>query len=145
VVEIELPPLRQRGPAEIAALATHFLGLYSRRHDKTGLSLGDEAVEALSHHTWPGNVRELEHSIERAVVLADDTRISPEHLGLVASPSGPPSAKRGVVLPHGLTLEDAAARYTEATIAACEGNQSEAARRLGVGRNTLARKLRARR
>jgi Nif-specific regulatory protein len=139
VVEIELPPLRRRGAPEIEALARHFLGLYCRRHGKAGLTLGSAAIEALGAHRWPGNVRELEHAIERAVVLADSVELTPEHLGLGAS--GPPSARDGVVLPHGLTLEEAGARYVAATLAACGDNQSEAARRLDVGRNTLARRI----
>ena len=145
VVEIELPPLRKRGAAEIATLARHFLGLYARRHDKAGLVLGERAIEALAQHRWPGNVRELEHAIERAVVLADTAELTPEHLGLGAASLGPPSGRTGVAIPHGLSLEEASARYVEATVAACEGNQSEAARRLGVGRNTLARRIRSRR
>jgi DNA-binding NtrC family response regulator len=154
VVEILLPPLRARGQAEVVALARHFLGLYARRHRRDGLWLDDASLEALAAHRWPGNVRELEHSIERAVVLADGPEITPDHLGLA---SGSPQsagargaggaggagaqASAGVVLPHGMTLEEAERRYAEATVAACGGNQSEAARRLGVGRNTLARKL----
>jgi Nif-specific regulatory protein len=140
VVEISLPPLRERGPREIEALARHFLGVYARRHQRPRLDLSPAALTALFHHRWPGNVRELEHSIERAVVLCDAPAISPEHLGLLALPTSSPAPEEGVLLPHGLSLDEAAQRYTEATLAHCGGNQSEAARRLGVGRNTLARR-----
>jgi DNA-binding NtrC family response regulator len=139
VVEISLPPLRERGGAEIVALARHFLSLYARRHGREGASLGPSALAALGQHRWPGNVRELEFAIERAVVLAEGPTIGPEHLGL-APATTPAAPSDGIVLPHGLTLDEAARRYVEATVAACGGNRTEAARRLGVGRNTLARK-----
>jgi len=138
VVEILLPPLRDRGPREVEALARHFLGVHARRHQREGIELGPAALAALAAHRWPGNVRELEHSIERAVVLCDADVIGPEHLGLLPPPAAP--APEGVLLPHGLTLDEASQRYVEATLDACHGNQSEAARRLSVGRNTLARR-----
>jgi Nif-specific regulatory protein len=140
VVEIVLPALHERGPREIEALARHFLGLLARRHQRPRLDLSPQALAALLRHRWPGNVRELEHSIERAVVLCDSDAIAPEHLGLLVPPSHDPLDPAGVWLPHGLTLEEASQRYVEATLAHCQGNQSEAARRLNVGRNTLARR-----
>jgi Nif-specific regulatory protein len=139
VIELALPPLRARGAAEVVALARHFLGSYARRHRREGLALGPAALEALAAHHWPGNVRELEFALERAVVLAEGVTILPEHLGL-RGPAATAPVERGVVLPHGLTLDEACRRYAEATVAACGGNRTEAARRLGVGRNTLARK-----
>ncbi|MCS6901620.1 MAG: sigma 54-interacting transcriptional regulator, partial [Polyangiaceae bacterium] len=140
VVEITLPPLRERGSREIEALARHFLGIYARRHQRPRLDLSPAALSALFQHRWPGNVRELEHSIERAVVLCDGPTIHPEHLGLLALPSEAPTSEDGVLLPYGLSLDEATQRYIKATLARCGGNQSEAARRLGVGRNTLARR-----
>ncbi len=114
-------------------------------------------------HPWPGNVRELEHWIESAVVLSPDGRISaspwrrgdtghdgghPQTPGqLAAVKRAPPEpraeeASAAVSLPLGLSMDDAVARYAEATIDACEGNKTEAAKKLGIGRNTLARLLR---
>jgi len=124
----------------------HFLGLYSRRHGKRDLCIGQAAMGLLHRHRWPGNVRELEHAIERAVILADSaTSIEPHHLGLPttdarSTPNGETSHQ--IVLPLGLTLDEAASRYARATITACDQNRSLAAKRLGVGRNTLARKIR---
>jgi Nif-specific regulatory protein len=143
VVEIGLPSLHERGEAEVLALARHFLGLHGRRHHREGLTLGPGAQAALGAHRWPGNVRELEHAIERAVVVAEGSTIEPEDLGLRRRP-GAEAPADGVQIPHGLTLEEAERRYVAATIEACGGNQSEAARRLGVGRNTLTRKIGAR-
>ncbi len=138
VVELELPPLRARGPAEITALARHFLGVYARRHRREGVTLGEACLAAMAAHRWPGNVRELEHAIERAVVLCDGA-VWPEHLGLLPAPASERPTD-GVTLPLGLSLEEAGRRYCEAVLGAAGGNASEAARRLGVGRNTLARK-----
>jgi Nif-specific regulatory protein len=136
VVEIALPPLRARGERETLSLAKHFLGVYARKHGRVSLSLGEDALRALVRHSWPGNVRELEHAIERAVVLADREVITAEHLGLGESVAR--ESVDGVLIPHGLSLEDAGRIYAAATVEACGGNRSEAARR--VGRNTLARK-----
>jgi len=158
VVEITLPPLRDRDGDEVVALARHFLDTLARRYGRAGLTLTAEALEALRTHPWPGNVRELEHAVERAVVLAPGTDLGPELLGLPAwGPRGQGASEgaatrggggaevrdgAGVRLPLGLSLAEVARRYTEATLAAQEGNRSRAAATLGVGRNTLRRKLR---
>lgn len=101
----------------------------------------------LRRHHWPGNVRELEHWVESAVVLSPDGRIAEElwprsrrseELGT------PPAARRaddGVVIPPGLSLDVAMQHYMRAAVAAAGGNKTEAAKRLGVGRNTVARAL----
>ncbi len=160
VVEITLPPLRARDGDEVVALARHFLDTLARRYGRVGLSLTAEALDALRAHPWPGNVRELEHAVERAVVLAPGTALGPELLGLPAWGPRAPCAVEGVVaetgagegtgegagagvrLPLGLSLAEVERRYTEATLAAQAGNRSRAAASLGVGRNTLRRKLR---
>jgi len=80
VVGVRLPPLRERRE-DIPALAAHFLARYARlRPELAGMSLSDEAREALAAYRWPGNVRELEHALERAVVLADGPVIREEDL-----------------------------------------------------------------
>ena len=137
VVEIELPPLRARGEKELVELARHFAELYAERYDRPPPVLGEDALAVLRSHTWPGNVRELEHWLESAIVLAPDGRIGAQHLPRLRSvPS------RGEGLPPGLTLDEATRRYVAATVDACAGNKTEAARRLEIGRNTLARLLR---
>ena len=93
-------------------------------------------------HAWPGNVRELEHWIESAIVLAPDGRIGVAHLpgerrGLSSSDLRVGTQTEGV--PLGLTLDEAIRRYVTATVDACDGNKAEAARRLGLGRNTVGR------
>lgn len=74
VVPIHLPPLRQR-TQEIPDLIKYFLETHSQRLGIPVTEVSPRAVEALLAHTWPGNIRELENVLERALVLAEDTRI----------------------------------------------------------------------
>jgi DNA-binding NtrC family response regulator len=135
VIPVQLAPLRERRE-DILPLARHFLARHGAEAGRT-LALGAEAESALLAHAWPGNVRELENAIERAVVLARGTTITPEDLLLEdhASPRSP--------LPDGGSLQDsldqaAAARIRQALDAA-RGQRAEAARALGIDRTTLYR------
>jgi Nif-specific regulatory protein len=196
VVEIDLPPLRDRGPDEVERLARHFAEVYAGRYGRPSPKFDPEALRSIRAHSWPGNVRELEHWIESAIALAPDGKISASHLparrretgssgpsssaGLGSSaghgPSSAPGSSSGIFfaeppplstsmldlgeekgasqtapaltgqvsIPLGLSLDEAARRYVEATVAACDGNKTEAARRLDVGRNTISRSLQKR-
>jgi transcriptional regulator with GAF, ATPase, and Fis domain len=149
VVEIEIPPLRARGESEVEQLARHFADMYAKRYGRPSPILAPDALSMLRAHAWPGNVRELEHWIESAIVLAPDGKITASHLPKqrkAATASTPQvGAADGVVLPLGLTLEEAERRYLSATLDACEGNKAEAARRLAIGRNTIGRVLKGER
>ena len=139
VFELTLPSLRERGPRDIERLALHFLDLYSRRYRRKVNKLCPEALDRLNHYDWPGNVRELEHCIESAVVLAHDGFIRDDQLSL---PTGsaqrvPPTAG----YPPGTPLSEVERDHLRRTLEFFHGNQTEAARALGIGRNTLARKL----
>jgi DNA-binding NtrC family response regulator len=134
----------------------------SRRYRKGPLRLSDGARTALVTYTWPGNVRELENTIERAVVLASGSTIGSKELALEARKTSqigipvlssassttmpilidPVTTPDGVTLPPGLTLEEAERRYARAILEREGGNQSAAARALGISRNKLARLLR---
>ncbi|HTU63873.1 MAG TPA: sigma 54-interacting transcriptional regulator, partial [Polyangiales bacterium] len=142
VVEIDVPPLRARGAAEIGILAQHFAELYARRYARPAWQFDADVERALGRHTWPGNVRELEHFIESAIALSPDGAIQseliPSSWGAARTLSGEGPA---VTLPFGLTLEEASRRYVEATIQHADGNKTEAARSLEVGRNRIARLL----
>jgi Nif-specific regulatory protein len=143
VVEIVLPPLRDRGRDEILSLARHFSEVYARRHARPVMRLPRATEEALAAYPWPGNVRELEHAIERAVVMAPGEVIEPELLGIAPGPEPGLLATDGgasVSLPLGLPLAEVQRRYVEATLASMDGNRTRAAAALGVGRNTLKRK-----
>ena len=144
VVEVSVPPLRDRGPEEIEILARHFAATYAERYGRPSLELSPEVLTRLRAHRWPGNVRELEHWVESAVVLSPDGHVTED--ALPASSSGAVASARGdgVWLPLGLPLDEASRRYVDATVKAVDGNKTEAARRLDVGRNTIGRVLKRR-
>jgi Nif-specific regulatory protein len=148
VVEIEIPPLRARGPDDVTDLAEHFVSQLARRYHKGPLHLSESGRAALAGYAWPGNVRELENTIERAVVLAPGPTIGAKDLALErrAPQSGDsqlsiPATHDAIALPPGLTLEEAERRYARAILDREDGNQSAAARALGISRNKLARLL----
>jgi Nif-specific regulatory protein len=138
VVEIVLPPLRERGAHDIARLVRHFVDAFGKKHEKNVTGITDEAVARLVAHPWPGNVRELENCLESAVVLSDGGLLRPEHFQLPgsASPSAPSSRRRGV-----RTLVQAERDAIEVAVDAAGGNRTKAAKLLGIGRNTLLRKM----
>ncbi len=149
VVELTVPPLRARGPRDTGLLAEHFLGVYARRHRRPARALSDAARHRLQAHAWPGNVRELEHCIESAVVLCREEVLDVRHLSLPPGGDDEPTAEeraplgaRAAGYPLGTPLAEVEFDHIRRTLEACQGNRSEAARLLGIGRNTLARKLR---
>lgn len=145
VVEIEVPPLRERGQEERRRLSRHFLELHAERYALFDMRLGDDAVAAIAAHDFPGNVRELEHWIESAMVLAGDDRVlRAHHFPATRAPATQATPVRpGVWLPLELTLEEASRRYVRAVLDASAGNKAEAARRLGASRNTVLRATRS--
>jgi Nif-specific regulatory protein len=141
VVEIAVPPLRARGADEIEQLARHFVELFSKRYGRPPLTLDAETIAALAAYDWPGNVRELEHWVESSVALSRDGQVlEPPRPGPRRSAA---DDRPGIVVPLGLTMDDVERRYIAATVDACGGNQTEAAKRLGIGRNTLGRAIKA--
>jgi Nif-specific regulatory protein len=140
VVQVTLPPLRERGAADVARLAEHFLALYGKKHGKPALTLGTDAIARLTAYRWPGNIRELEHCIESAVVLCDGTTIEPSQLSLPNTTTREASPRDDYVA---RTLAQVEREHIVSTLRVLGGNRSEAARALGIGRNTLLRKLKA--
>jgi len=142
VVQIDLPSLRERGSEDITQLARHFLRRYARKHNRPARHFDAEALTLLRSHSWPGNIRELEHCVESAVVFCPSAKVSPEHIPLpvVAEPrSETKSPATGI--PSGLSLAEVERRYVLKTLAECNDNRTHAAAILGIGRNTLIRKL----
>ena len=86
VVELHLPPLRNRGD-DVLELAEALLVRCYERMNHAPMHFTDEALMAIAEYNWPGNVRELENAVERAVILADDEAIGPEQLGIELSSS----------------------------------------------------------
>ena len=138
VFPIELPALRER-PEDILPLAEHFLRKAKKKLGGKAVKFSPAAADALRRYLWPGNVRELEHVIERVLIMASGTSIAPGDLPPEMLPASAASGKSGTKD----TLDDAEKRHILQAIDDCGGNQVTAAKRLGVARNTLWRKLKA--
>ena len=136
VVPIPLPPLRDRGAADLDRLIDHLLHVASPPHAAERATLTTRARASLHAHPWPGNVRELQHVLEAAVVLSEGQVIDVDLLPL--APQREPSASFRTPL---RPLEEVTGAYIAWAVEQCDGNRSEAARALEVSRNTVARKL----
>jgi Nif-specific regulatory protein len=145
VVEMVLPPLRERGGEDIERLARHFVATAAKRHRLETPKLSAAALERLRTYRWPGNVRELENCVESAVVLCEG-EILEEHLPLPSGDRGvtPVGSTEPVVSanPSGLLpLAEVERRHILRVLESVKGNRTAAAKVLEIGRNTLARKL----
>jgi len=143
VVEITLPPLRARRE-DIPLLAHAFLREFAQENAKPVKELTPEAMEALMNYSWPGNVRELRTAIERAVVLCRGERITLRDLPAEVRQQTAPviAATTKPVLPLGdLSVKEAEKQLIIRALEECGGNRTLAAKRLGISRRTLHRKL----
>jgi DNA-binding NtrC family response regulator len=134
-----LPPLRER-PSDIPQLVRLFSDMLSRELGLPPLELSDAEFRELQSHSWPGNVRELKNLIERAMLLG---RSPAECLDIqyVDAPISLGNARSESGYPVDMPLDEVEKRHTLRVLAASGGNKSEAARRLGVSRKTLERKV----
>ncbi len=130
---ITIPPLRER-LEDIQPLAISFIAKFSDKYRKANLTLNQDAVEKLKRHTWPGNIRELSHTIERAVLLAIDDKISAQQLLLDVADAG---SNVMVLQP----LEQAERQLIEKAMSVTSGQVIEAAKLLDISRNALYRRL----
>ncbi|MGY6518063.1 MAG: nitrogen regulation protein NR(I) [Lysobacteraceae bacterium] len=157
VVRLRLPPLRERRE-DIPALARLFLDRAAAQLGGPGKRLEPAAVRALQAHDWPGNVRELENLCWRLAALAPGERIRAQDLGLLDRGEAPGEdwtraladwARRELAAGReGLQASAQAAlekTLLDAALAHCDGHRQDAARRLGIGRNTVTRRLARRR
>ena len=144
VLPLELPPLRSRRD-DIEELARHFLQLAAKSNARPGVTLSDDAVQALMRHSYPGNVRELKNLIERLVILSPDDSITAGEveraLGMSASPSNAGLYRPGV--PFRVLAEEAERTILEEAIAHHGGQMAATARALGLERSHLYKKTRA--
>ena len=131
-IQIEVPPLRKRGN-DILVLAEFFLKKYAYKYDKPTLKLNNSAQEKLLKYQWPGNIRELEHSIEKAVILSENSILKPDDFFLK-----PVSLKTE---PESLRLEEMEKRLIQLALEKNPGNVSAAADQLGITRQTLYNKM----
>jgi len=140
VVTLELPPLRQRGD-DVLLLGEHFLDQFCRTARRKPPRFTAAARKRLLTHSWPGNIRELRNLMERLAYLSQGDKIDAGDLAFILSPAdaaGPASLD--------LPLSEATVRfqtdYIEKHIEQTRGNVSEAAKRLGLHRSNLYRKMR---
>jgi DNA-binding NtrC family response regulator len=141
VIRLEVPPLRER-PLDVDGLVDALLDQLGARFGRTLTGISDDAMAWLRAQPWPGNVRELANALERAVALGEH-----DVLTLDDFRNAPAQRADGAWR----TLDEAAASarpldeielaYMRTVVAACGGNMSEAARRLGIDRRTLYRRL----
>jgi two-component system nitrogen regulation response regulator GlnG len=156
VFAIHLPPLRERGE-DLPLLVRHYLRRFSRELGREVREVAPEALERLRGYSWPGNVRELQSVLKQALLQARGTTLLPGHLPALGGPPGGAAAVgEGPGLEAFVRLclaSGCGEQYAEAhrrldrlllarALEATGGNQQEAARRLGVARETLRRRLR---
>jgi two-component system response regulator AtoC len=141
VVEIELPPLRER-TGDIPLLAQGFLREFAKENGKLVNEFTADALECLMNFSWPGNVRELRTAIEHAVVLSRSERISRRDL--------PPSVRNGgtpvetqFLQRNDLTVKEAEKQLIVRALKETDGNRTLAAKKIGMSRRTFHRKLHA--
>ncbi|HMO65675.1 MAG TPA: sigma-54 dependent transcriptional regulator [Verrucomicrobiota bacterium] len=146
VIELVLPPLRARRE-DIPALAAAFLREFAAANGKNVRSIAPEALDALAAYPWPGNVRELRAALERGVVLARGETLTlrdlPAHVLRPAPPAAAPAGADGAAAPaaEARTVQEAERQLIIRTLRETGGNRTETARRIGVSRRTLHRKL----
>lgn len=139
VVPINLPELKDR-KEDIPPLVRHFLKKYAVENNQKPLNVSRETMRTFLEYSWPGNVRELENVLERAAILTEGPMIQPENLpeGLRSVPY---VSDKETPIPS--SLENLEKKHVQDILNLTRGNQSEAAKILGIDRRTLYRKIKA--
>jgi len=132
-IQIEVPPLRER-KEDIPLLAEFFIERFSKKYNKSGITLSEKAIQKLESYTWPGNVRELEHTIEKAIILSDRPELQPEDFLMR------PIQDR-ISMMESITLEEMEKMLIEKAISKYDKNISAIANELGITRPTLYSKI----
>ena len=131
-ITIEVPPLRQRS-GDITLLANFFIEKYATKYGKTGLQITRRALQKLEDYNWPGNVRELQHTIEKAVILADSLCLDGHDFVFRVAMNTNVSLE--------MTIDEMENKLIEAALQRHQGNFSAAAGALGITRQTLYNKM----
>jgi DNA-binding NtrC family response regulator len=140
VVEIEMPPLRER-LEDIPLLAQAFVREFAKENDKKVNGFTADVLELLLRHSWPGNVRELRTAIESAVVLARGEKINPRDLPASVRNAPADLNPQRLLARKDLTVKEAEKQLIIRALKEAEGNRTMAAKKLGMSRRTLHRKL----
>jgi len=134
-VEIEIPPLRER-IEDIPLLANYFLKMFVKKYKKNIKEITNSTIKKLQHYHWPGNVRELQHSIERAVIMADTNVLQPTDFHLANN-----STMVDEVELENYNLEEVEKTIIQKVMKKHSGNISTAAKELGLTRTSLYRRM----
>ena len=159
VILLRLPPLRERGQ-NVCLLADYYLQRFNTRYGRQVRTISPQAQQLLLSYPWPGNVRELSHVIERAVIWSRGDTLDSDHLSLMGSGEVPygdeqASAEEGVASaadanrsplspkmpPSGVDLPRWERSIIQRALREADGNQTKAAQRLGLSRDTLRYRL----
>ena len=143
VVELWSPPLRDRS-ADVPLLALSFLREFASENAKPVCDFTAEALEAMIRYEWPGNVRELRTAVEHAVVLSKGDMIQLSDLPQSVQSRGVIQSETELsqpIIDKGVTLEEAEKQLIIRTLQECRGNRTAAAKKIGISRRTLHRKL----
>lgn len=150
VISVHLPPLRDRGE-DVLLIAQNLLMRMAREEQKAFEGIDAGAADFLLRHDWPGNIRGLQNTLRRAVVMYDGTHLTRDMLQRTAGQSQ--AAQNKAPLPHAPTstlpahaagirpLREVEREIVERALVLCDGNITEAARRLEVNASTLHRKM----
>ncbi|MBX7256589.1 MAG: sigma-54 dependent transcriptional regulator [Candidatus Hydrogenedentes bacterium] len=142
VIQIRIPPLRDRLDA-LPKLASHFIAQFNRQYGRSVTGFDEQAQVLLRNYDFPGNVRELESIVAHAVIMSDGQVIRASDLpDSVVRGSRPRLALPNYARDEIATLTDMESQMIRSTLERLNGNQTEAAKRLGISRSTLWRKMR---
>ncbi|MEO5349018.1 MAG: sigma-54 dependent transcriptional regulator [Magnetococcus sp. YQC-3] len=140
VIDFYLPPLSARH-GDIPVLAQHFLGKYARLTNNQVVGISKSAIERLCNHHFPGNVRELENIVQRAVAFAIGSEVTEDDLPDYLTHQHHPLQGFQISEPQLLSLEEMESQYIQWVCEKMEGNQTMAAKILGLDRVSLWRRL----
>jgi len=133
-IHIEIPPLRERGD-DIELLANYYLDHYKYKYSHPNLHFTNNAIKRLKEYKWPGNVRELRHAIEKAVILSEQDQIDENQFMFNSENDKPKDGE------WPLKFEDIEKKAILRSLANNEGKLMDAAKELGITRQTLYNKL----
>jgi DNA-binding NtrC family response regulator len=131
-IQIELPPLRQR-ITDIPNLVNFFVEKLKKKYIKPSLKLSDNAMNKLINYHWPGNIRQLEHVVENSIIMAEKNIITQNDINIQMNDNSAYNARQNYY--------ENEKCFVESTLRDCNGNLSMAAKKLGIARTTLYRKI----
>ena len=141
-IAVHLPPLRERGD-DILPLASAFLNRFAAQAGRNIRGFKPDAVDRLVAFGWPGNIRQLQNEIQRAVLLCEGDEIAATDLSITNAPASIALPAGGESDTNFTLLEGVERNVIIQTLKAVDGNKLEAAKRLGIGRQTLYNKIKA--